>query len=163
MKNKLSVISATLLFLQKEEEVLLAMKKRGFGANWWNGVGGKLEAGETIEEAAVRETQEEIGVMPKTLKHVANLYFEFTGDGSEPEPDMEVSVFTSHEWDGEPAETEEMAPKWFNLSEIPYDSMWSDDKYWLPRMLEGQILKGYFRFDKDNEIIDHKLEEVGSL
>ena len=39
------------------------MKKRGFGANRWNGVGGKMEANDTtIEETAKRETQEEIGV-----------------------------------------------------------------------------------------------------
>lgn len=32
--------------------VLLGMKKRGFGAGKWNGFGGKVQPGETIEEAA---------------------------------------------------------------------------------------------------------------
>lgn len=34
--------------------VLLGMKKRGFGAGKWNGFGGKVQPGETIEEAARR-------------------------------------------------------------------------------------------------------------
>ena len=38
----------TLLFLRKDNHILLAMKKRGFGINKWNGAGGKVEEGETI-------------------------------------------------------------------------------------------------------------------
>lgn len=38
-------MECTLLFLKKNRQLLLAMKKRGFGAGKWNGVGGKLEPG----------------------------------------------------------------------------------------------------------------------
>lgn len=62
-------IRRTLLFLIKDDHVLLAMKKRGFGAGNWNGVGGKIEAGESIEQALVRECQEEIGVTPISWKN----------------------------------------------------------------------------------------------
>ena len=51
---------ATIVLLLRNDEVLLAMKKRGFGEGKWNGVGGKPNAGESIEEVAVRETKEEI-------------------------------------------------------------------------------------------------------
>ncbi len=44
----------TLVFLVDDDRVLLGMKKRGFGAGKWNGFGGKVEPGETIEEAAIR-------------------------------------------------------------------------------------------------------------
>ena len=37
-----------------QRRVLLGLKKRGFGAGKWNGFGGKLEPGETIEQAAKR-------------------------------------------------------------------------------------------------------------
>ena len=50
----------TLLFLLTDDQILLAMKKRGFGMGRWNGVGGKIEPGETIEEATARECREEI-------------------------------------------------------------------------------------------------------
>ena len=42
----------TLLFILKPGKVLLGYKKRGFGAERWNGLGGKVQQGETIEEAA---------------------------------------------------------------------------------------------------------------
>ncbi|MEJ0073651.1 MAG: NUDIX domain-containing protein [Candidatus Saccharibacteria bacterium] len=61
----------TLLLLRRNDEVLLAMKKRGFGAGRWNGVGGKLDPGETVEQALVRECQEEIGVTPTEYHRVA--------------------------------------------------------------------------------------------
>jgi len=42
----------------EQDRILLGMKKRGFGAGWWNGFGGKVQQGETIEEAAKRSTKE---------------------------------------------------------------------------------------------------------
>ena len=54
----------TLMFLINEGKILLGMKKRGFGAGKYNGFGGKVEAGETIAQAAVRETIEECGLKP---------------------------------------------------------------------------------------------------
>jgi hypothetical protein len=38
----------TLLLIQKANQVLLGMKKRGFGAGRYNGFGGKVEANESI-------------------------------------------------------------------------------------------------------------------
>jgi NADH pyrophosphatase NudC (nudix superfamily) len=64
-------INRTLLFLQKDDQILLAMKKRGFGSDRYNGVGGKLEPGETIEQALIRECQEEIEVTPLSYRKVA--------------------------------------------------------------------------------------------
>lgn len=42
--------------------VLLGLKKRGFGTGKWNGFGGKVEPGETIRQAAIREMKEEAGI-----------------------------------------------------------------------------------------------------
>ena len=44
----------TLLFVMRPNQVLLGMKKRGFGVGRWNGFGGKVQVGETIEDAAKR-------------------------------------------------------------------------------------------------------------
>lgn len=49
-KNKLY----TLTFVVDAGKILLGMKKRGFGAGRWNGFGGKVDPGESIEEAAKR-------------------------------------------------------------------------------------------------------------
>lgn len=44
----------TLLFVLEPGRVLLGMKKRGFGEGRWNGFGGKVQGGETVEEGAIR-------------------------------------------------------------------------------------------------------------
>ena len=143
-------------FLIKPRWVLLALKKRGFGQGKWNGFGGKVEE-ETIEEAMIREMQEEIGVTPKVFRRVATLNFYFpleSGFG------QEVVVFIADDWEGEIKESEEMSPKWFRVTEIPYEKMWWDDKYWMPRVLAGEILRGEFLFDGDETLLEMKIETV---
>lgn len=161
-KNSHADIRRTLLFLKTDDQILLAMKKRGFGAGKWNGVGGKLEAGETVEQALIRECQEEIGVTPTSYSPVAEL--DFVQDAETDDPwHMYVYAYICTEWQGEPSESEEMAPQWFGLDEIPYDDMWQDDEYWLPQVLSGEKVTGRFTFDKNDELLSHTIETTGSL
>ena len=44
----------TLALIRNNDNILLGMKKRGFGVGRWNGFGGKVHSGETILEAAKR-------------------------------------------------------------------------------------------------------------
>ena len=148
----------TLSFLVREGEVLLAMKKRGFGQGKWNGTGGKLKEGETIEEAAVREIKEEIcvDVVLKALAPVGTLKFHFKGN---PDWDQTCSVFIIREWKGEPAESEEMRPQWYPIDKLPFEAMWVDDPLWLPQVLVGKIIEGEFLFDKaGGEMLDYKVD-----
>ena len=55
-------VRANLLFIVREEKILLIHKKRGFGAGKINGPGGKIDPGETPLQSAVRETFEELGI-----------------------------------------------------------------------------------------------------
>lgn len=152
----------TLLFLRKEDEILLAMKKRGFGANRFNGVGGKIEPGETIEQALVRECQEEINVTPLKYKKVAE--HDFIGKSEDDSPwRMYVHVYFCNTWQGEPSETEEMKPEWFKLQDIPYKNMWQDDIFWLPKVLEGNKIFGIFTFDEKDNMLSHDVEKVDKL
>ena len=71
--------NATLMLIVDENKILLGMKKRGFGEGKWNGFGGKVNEGETIEEAAIREMKEEAGVIvdKNHMEKVAELCFTF--------------------------------------------------------------------------------------
>lgn len=151
----------TLLFLVRENQILLAMKKRGFGEGRWNGVGGKCEPGETLEQAVVRETQEEISVTPTEFSKVAELTFDqyFKGEHVY----LKGHVFIATEWQGEPTESEEMAPKWFSVDSIPYDTMWPDDPYWLPLILDGKKIKASFVMDEKDVVLEHQVEEVAGF
>jgi len=128
-----------------EKELLLAMKKKGFGEGRWNGVGGKFDSenDKNILATAKRELKEEIDVIAQKIKKVAILsfYFPYQKDW-----DQNVHVFFVENWQGEPRETEEVRPKWFKINEIPFDQMWPDDRFWLPRILNGEKLKAKFVF-----------------
>jgi len=153
------VKQATLCFLIKKDkenkEILLAMKKRGFGKGKWNGVGGKidLEKGDKdIRDTAIKETKEEIGVKVKELEKVAVLSFCFP---YKKEWDQDVHVFLAKGWKGEPTESEEMFPKWSQIDKLPFAKMWDDEKHWLLLVLNGKKLKADFIF-KQGEIMDKK-------
>ena len=148
----------TLLFLRREGQILLAMKKRGFGVDKWNGVGGKLDEGETREQAAVRECQEEIGVTPLNIQLAGEIDFTDL-----PHVHHYCHVYTTTEWEGEPSETEEMRPQWFDLDKIPYDSMWPDDELWLPTLLENKLFKATIIINPDDTVQKCDLTEVESL
>lgn len=142
----------TLCLLLKENQILLAMKKRNFGVGKWNGVGGKPEENETIEETAIREAKEEIGVLINLfdLEKVANFKF-FFKDGKW---DQHVHIFFCRKWSSDIIESDEMKPQWFDIDKIPYENMWQDDKYWLPRILNGEKLEGEFCFNDNNDGFD---------
>ncbi|MDQ1343563.1 MAG: 8-oxo-dGTP diphosphatase / 2-hydroxy-dATP diphosphatase, partial [Patescibacteria group bacterium] len=47
-----------------------------------------------------------------------------------------------------------MRPEWFTLDKIPFDDMWADDPYWLPRVLEGDKVDFSFTFDADGDLAE---------
>src|SRR5512135_2886068 len=103
---------ATLVFLVRGRppaELLLGMKNRGFGSGKYNGFGGKVEAGETVENAAARELREECGIAVTLddLTRAAQLEFFFP---AQPDWNQVVHVFLAKRWRGEPVETAEMTP-----------------------------------------------------
>lgn len=149
-------IICTVLFLIKDDQVLLAHKKRGVGEGYWNGVGGKLEPNETWEEAVVRECQEEIDVTPVDFELKGAIDFDFYH--KQKEIKMYVQVYTCSKWQGEPKETEEMRPKWFSVDNLPLDKMWDDDKYWLKQVLSGRTVGAHFKLDKNDKVFEDKVE-----
>jgi 8-oxo-dGTP pyrophosphatase MutT (NUDIX family) len=158
---------ATLCLLVREsqegKELLLAMKKRGFGIGKWNGVGGKFDpekGDKNIVDAAIRETEEEIGVRVKELKKSAILDFFFP---YQEEWNQSVHVFLVDDWEGEPRESEEMRPKWFKLKDVPFEEMWEDDKFWLPHILGGRKIKAKFIFEEGEKISGKMIKLVKSL
>ncbi len=134
----------TLCMVLEDDEILLGFKKRGFGAGYYNGFGGKVESGETVVAAARRELLEEAGIIANELDLAGILDFTFAHD----EKELEVYVYKVTKYDGVAAETEEMRPVWFKGVDIPYQQMWPDDVYWLPLLLTGKCFRGAFHFDQ---------------
>ena len=147
---------ATILFVIHAGNILLIHKKRGLGAGKINGPGGRLEPGETALQAAIRETQEEVGITPVDVETCGELFFQFI-DGLS----IHVSVFKTGRYTGDLIETDEALPFWCALDAIPYTDMWQDDEYWLPLLLDNVPFKGYFVFD-ESTMLDHRLDTEGA-
>ena len=138
---------ASLCFIVKGEQVLLIHKKTGLGAGMVSAPGGRLEPGETAEQAAVREVEEEVGLKPHDPVQYGELSFQFT-DGYT----LHGSVFLCTSFSGTPVETEEADPFWCPVESIPYGNMWKDDPYWLPSLLQQRQIRGYLVYNKDTLI-----------
>jgi len=139
----------------KPDEILLARKKTGFGLGKVVGVGGTVEQGETIQQAAVRELEEEINVRiaEKDLQRKARITFRFP---AKPEWDRIVYIYFVEQWHGQPQSSREVDPFWVPFSEIPYQEMWADSADWLPEILDGQQIIARFSFADDNETLDFR-------
>jgi len=136
----------------------------------WNGFGGKVEAGETIEQAARRELTEEIHIEATnaSLSGIVTIIYHDTAelaDGlslkhSNISKKVEMYVYRVTAWNGSPIETDEMAPKWFNFKDIPYENMWPDDRRWLPLVLDGKQFEMECSFQNQNTMLSYKLKEL---
>lgn len=153
----MSVKLLTLVFLRRDDEVLLGYKKRGFGMGRWNGFGGKVEAGERVEDGARREVLEEAGVRVGALRKFGIVTCDYRN--VEKPGVIEIHLFESFDFEGKFVESDEMRPHWFRVSEYPLDQAWSDDRFWWPWYLEGKAFRGRFHFDGYDAIIKHELTE----
>lgn len=173
LKNPLKPTTVT--FLIKGDEVLLGMKMRGLGEGNLVGIGGKVDEKDrndadqdkldVIKNGAAREVAEEIGVVidPKNLESRGSMEYYFPHKNGE--WNFASHVFVTDTWEGEPTGVfdsdgvVEIEPIWIKKSEIPFEKMWDDARYWLPQVLAGKSIEGEFLFDKDLKVSDHLIKE----
>lgn len=151
-------VETTLLLIIKDNKIMLAKKKKGFGKGKYNGVGGKLEEGESIEDALLRETKEEVNITPLDYDKIGIVSFDEDYKGTRTR--LIFHLFVCSKWEGELAETDEMKPYWFDIKDIPYDEMFPDDRYWLPYVLKGHKFNAYFNFDSNWNILDKQIDII---
>ncbi|XP_064232614.1 oxidized purine nucleoside triphosphate hydrolase-like isoform X4 [Aotus nancymaae] len=140
----------TLVLVLQPQRVLLGMKKRGFGAGHWNGFGGKVQEGETIEEGAKskQELRSRLDSLRCGTSHIP------------PFLSRKHKGAAGGERSDSGCATQEMRPHWFQLDQIPFKDMWPDDNYWFPLLLQKKKFHGYFKFQGQDTILDYMLREV---
>ncbi|HEV2638340.1 MAG TPA: 8-oxo-dGTP diphosphatase [Actinocrinis sp.] len=141
-------------------EVLLGLKKTGFGLGKIVGPGGHVEPGESAAQAAVREVHEEVGlhVGLGELRELGHVTFRFP---TRPDWDLGVAVFGAEWTGGEPVESAELAPRWYPVDRLPLDRMWDDARFWLPEMLSGRRVYAQISYSADGRTVHEvRIDEV---
>jgi 8-oxo-dGTP diphosphatase len=165
----------TVTFLIRGDEVLLGMKMRGLGEGYIVGIGGKVDVKDrnnsdqveldVVKAAAAREITEEIGVDVDPNNLVLRGSMEYYFPHKNGKWNFVSHVLVTDTWKREPTGVidsngvVEIEPIWIKLSEIPYEKMWDDAKFWLPQVLAGKSIKGEFLFDKDLKVRDYLVKE----
>lgn len=96
----------------------LLLVQRGIEPSYgtWTFPGGFLEMSETVEEAALRETAEEVGLQVR-IKGLLGVY-------SRPDAGIVVVVFRAQAPTGRPVNGHEvLQSRWFRWQEIPWDNL----------------------------------------
>ena len=134
-------------------EVLLGRKNTGLGVGRWVGPGGKVEAGESLREAAIRELHEEVGLLAGAddLQPIARLHYPFP---TRPHLSQRSHAFVLEVFEGEVQESVELSPEWWRVEDIPFELMWADAKMWLPRALQGSFTEATITIGDDDDVLD---------
>lgn len=150
------LMEVTLSYAVKDGHILLARKMKKIGKGFWNGAGGKVEPDESVEQAMIRETREELGFTPTTFIKIAiNDFYHLNA----PEWNMRCHFYLVDEWRGEITASQEMTePTWFPYEKLPLKEMWSSDAQWLHLALKGKFVHARFLFDDTKNIIEQELE-----
>jgi mutator protein MutT len=151
---RFSNITNLCYIINKQGEILLQFKSKGFGQGKWNGPGGKVESGETPEESVRREVKEETGISINHLKKSGDLEFLFKG---REEWNNYCHVFVCNKFEGGPKDKGEGKLQWFKREDLPFDKMWADDIHWLPDVLQGRYVKKRFYFDREGNLLNFKI------
>ncbi len=149
---------ATLVEIISDGKLLLKRSTRGISKSKWNGVGGKLDPGETPEQNALRETIEETGLTVSNLLYHGVINFHNYG---KEEVDFVVHLFSTKEFSGKLSLKSDDGGElqWFPLDKLPMNEMWKDDEFWMPLLLHGKRFDADFYFDEGNKnIIKHEIK-----
>lgn len=121
-----------LCYLKRDEKYLLLFrnkKENDYNEGKWIGVGGRIEKGETKDEAAIRETKEETGLNVRSLKCNGEVLF-VNDDYQEM-----MYVYEIEDFDGEEIICDEGDLKWIPIKDIYNYPMWEGDKEFLPLLI----------------------------
>lgn len=139
-------ILATLCYVQKENKTLMlhrVKKENDYHEGKWNGLGGKFEAGETPEECAAREIEEESGLKIKNPK--LNGFISFPNfDGKN---DWNVFVFTIKEFEGELIDSPEGNLEWIENEKLFDLNLWDGDKIFMKWIFEEKFFSAKFIYE----------------
>lgn len=146
---------ATLCYVRKNDQTLMlhrVKKKNDMHEGKWNGLGGKVENGESPEECAIREIKEESGLTVSKLILKGFLTFpNFNGEN-----DWYNFLFIAENPVGDLIESPEGDLKWVATKDVSSLHLWEGDKIFLPLLDQPGFFTGKFVY-KSGSLIEYSL------
>ncbi|OES46193.1 NUDIX hydrolase [Domibacillus iocasae] len=142
--------------LMKDGQVLLMQKPR---RNWWVAPGGKMEPGESVRDAVIREYREETGLYLRN-PNVKGIFTFIIKDGEKVMDEWMMFTFFADQADGSPlSETREGDLYWKPIEELKELPMAEGDRHLLEYMVHGTgLLYGAFTYTPEFELISYRLD-----
>jgi len=146
---------ATLCYISQSGRTLMihrVKKENDIHEGKWNGLGGKLEPGESPEECVIREVLEESGLRATSLYLKGILTFPlFARD-----EDWYAFVFVVDQFDGELISSPEGNLEWIPDELLLSLNLWEGDRFFLPLLHKPGFFSGKFVY-QDGRLISHEL------
>ena len=141
----------------KDGKVLLLQKPR---RNWFVAPGGKMESGESIYEAAVREFIEETNVEPSGV-HLKGIYTMVIKDGDNMIGEWMLYTFIATNIEGTPfVETREGKLGWYDIKDLEHLPMAEGDRTNLLFAVSQKGMQyGTFEYTADFELLSEKVQQ----
>lgn len=146
---------ATLCYVRRHDQTLMIhriKKANDMHQGKWNGLGGKLEPGETPEECAIREIQEEAGLRVKNLVFKGMITF----PGFANDEDWYTFLFVVDEFEGELIESPEGYLEWIPNDRLLDLNLWEGDLIFLKWLDRPGFFSAKFEY-QDGKLIRHEV------
>lgn len=142
--------------LRKDNQILLLQKPR---RGWWVAPGGKMEPGESVKDACVREFREETGIYVKNPK-IKGIFTFIMKEGNEVQSEWMMFTFVADDFDGHKLDvSEEGILEWQEIADIKDLPMAEGDYHILDYMMHGNgLMYGTFTYTPDFELISYRLD-----
>lgn len=142
------MLETTLCYILKDDQVLMLYrnkKEKDVHEGKWNGLGGKVEVGETPLQCVIREVYEESGLRLESPTLIGACYYpNFNG------LEEMMYVYIAKQFKGELSDCDEGELHWRLKDEIMTLNIWESDRLFLPYVLNEQYFVGLFQYDELN-------------
>lgn len=146
---------ATLCYVRSQGCTLMIhriKKQNDMHAGKWNGLGGKLEPGETPEECAMREIWEESGIKVKNLHWKGFLTFPQFAN----QEDWYAFVFIADADQEMIIDSNEGELRWIPNDKILELDLWEGDRIFLPWLDQPRFFSAKFNY-QDKKLVDYQV------
>ena len=150
---------ATLCYIRRDGQTLMVhriKKSNDMHQGKWNGLGGKLEAGETPEECVLREVYEESGLKVHNPQLKGLLTFPAFDDFE----DWYVFVYLVTEFEGELIDSPEGNLQWIDNAKLNDLHLWDGDPIFLAWLETKGLFSAKFTYN-NGRLVSHEVVFYG--